>query len=72
MKVISEKNAPTPGKDGAPAEAGLLNEADIEAAAPVMGYGAVKYADLANRLDKDYTFDFDAMLNFAGNTAVPG
>jgi len=72
LKVITEKNAPAPakdGKEGAPAE-GMLSQADIEAAAPVMGYGAVKYADLANKLDKDYTFDFDAMLNFAGNTAV--
>lgn len=58
--VISAKNE----------TAQLLSEADVSAAAPVMGYGAVKYADLANRLDKDYTFDFDAMLNFTGNTAV--
>jgi len=48
----------------------LLNEEEIVAAGPIMGYGAVKYADLSNVLDKDYTFDFDKMLNFKGNTAV--
>jgi len=59
-QVIEDKNA----------SAKLLSDEDVLAASPVMGYGAVKYADLANRLDKDYTFDFDAMLNFTGNTAV--
>merc|ERR1711924_12003 len=51
-------------------EDGLLSEEEVLAAAPIMGYGAVKYADLSNVLDKDYTFDFDRMLNFKGNTAV--
>ena len=59
-QVIDDKNE----------AAKLLSEAEVLAASPVMGYGAAKYADLANRLDKDYTFDFDAMLNFTGNTAV--
>eukprot|EP00658_Telonema_sp_P-2_P056990 TRINITY_DN4544_c0_g1_i3.p1 TRINITY_DN4544_c0_g1~~TRINITY_DN4544_c0_g1_i3.p1 ORF type:complete len:470 (-),score=124.55 TRINITY_DN4544_c0_g1_i3:124-1533(-) len=64
--VISEKNAPAEGSEVAP----LLSPADVEAACPIMGYGAVKYADLRNKFDNDYTFDFDRMLDFTGNTAV--
>jgi len=59
IKVIGESN-----KDD------NLTPEEIIAAGPIMGYGAVKYADLSNVLDKDYTFDFDKMLNFKGNTAV--
>ena len=33
-----------------------------------VGIGAIKYADLANDRIKDYTFDFDRMLSFDGNT----
>lgn len=38
-------------------------------AAQVIGIGALKYADLANDLGRDYVFDWDKMLAFEGNTA---
>jgi arginyl-tRNA synthetase len=40
-----------------------------EVAGPV-GIGAIKYADLSNDRIKDYTFDWDRMLAFEGNTAA--
>ena len=36
----------------------------------VIGYGAVKYFDLRQNRVSDYRFDYDAMLNLEGNTAV--
>ncbi|WP_327110506.1 arginine--tRNA ligase [Nocardia sp. NBC_01730] len=45
---------------------------DAEARAEVaraVGIGAVKYADLSTDRARDYTFDFDRMLSFDGNTA---
>jgi arginyl-tRNA synthetase len=36
----------------------------------VLGIGAVKYSDLASLRTKDYTFSYDRMLRFEGNTAV--
>lgn len=33
-----------------------------------VGIGAVKYADLSKTRTNDYVFDWDAMLNFEGNT----
>jgi arginyl-tRNA synthetase len=37
--------------------------------AEAVGIGAVKYADLANGRQRDYTFSFQRMLAFDGNTA---
>lgn len=55
----------------------LLNErlpgterSEIEHLAKVLGIGAVKYADLASSRTKDYTFSYERMLRFEGNTAV--
>ena len=45
-------------------------ECDIEDLAKTLGIGAVKYADLASSRTKDYTFSYDRMLRFEGNTAV--
>jgi arginyl-tRNA synthetase len=44
---------------------------DVEKAkiARTVGIGAVKYADLSTDRIKDYTFDWDRMLSFDGNTA---
>ncbi|OLF13584.1 arginine--tRNA ligase [Actinophytocola xanthii] len=42
---------------------------DLDAVARAVGIGAVKYADLATDRMKDYTFDYDRMLAFDGNTA---
>jgi len=38
------------------------------ALAPVVGIGAVKYADLSVAHDSEYTFDFDRMVALQGNT----
>lgn len=43
---------------------------EIEHLARVMGIGAIKYADLSCHRTKDYTFSYDRMLRFEGNTAV--
>ena len=37
--------------------------------ARIVGIGAVKYADVSKHRSSDYVFDWDAMLNFEGNTA---
>jgi arginyl-tRNA synthetase len=37
--------------------------------ARIVGVGAIKYADLCNDRTKDYTFDWQRMLSFDGNTA---
>ena len=55
------------------AEAVRAKNPDLDAStqagvARMVGIGAVKYSDLANDLVKDYTFDFDRMLAFEGNT----
>jgi arginyl-tRNA synthetase len=34
-----------------------------------VGIGAVKYADLSKHRTSDYSFNFELMLNFEGNTA---
>lgn len=44
--------------------------AEIERLSRVIGIGAIKYADLSSHRTKDYTFSYDRMLRFEGNTAV--
>ena len=39
-----------------------------EQAAPPVALAAIKYADLSNRLNKDYVFDVDRMVQTTGNT----
>jgi arginyl-tRNA synthetase len=46
-----------------------LAEADLRNIARVVGIGAVKYADLSKHRTSDYSFNFELMLNFEGNTA---
>lgn len=46
-----------------------LAEAELRNIAKVVGIGAVKYADLSKHRTSDYSFNFDLMLNFEGNTA---
>jgi len=41
-----------------------------DAIAKALGIGAVKYADLSGNRIKDYTFSYDRMLKFEGNTAA--
>lgn len=38
--------------------------------AHALGIGAIKYADLSNNRISDYTFSYDKMLRFEGNTAA--
>ncbi len=49
---------------------GQMAEEEMKEAAGIVGYSAVKYFDLKNQRVKDYKFDYDAMLNFEGDTAV--
>ena len=51
----------------------LLDEkgvADNDEIARVLGIASVKYADLSSNRIKDYTFSYDRMLRFDGNTAA--
>lgn len=43
---------------------------NLEKSAQVLGIGSVKYADLSCNRIKDYTFSYDRMLRFEGNTAA--
>ncbi|QBF24688.1 arginine--tRNA ligase [Pseudomonas tructae] len=46
-----------------------LAEAELRTIGEVVGIGAVKYADLSKHRTSDYSFNFELMLNFEGNTA---
>ncbi len=51
----------------------LLAERDVEnldESAKILGIGAVKYADLSCNRVKDYTFSYERMLKFEGNTVA--
>jgi arginyl-tRNA synthetase len=43
---------------------------EIETLARIVGIDAVKYSDLSTHRLKDYTFSYDKMLRFEGNTAI--
>jgi arginyl-tRNA synthetase len=43
---------------------------EIDHLARVLGIGAVKYADLSSNRTKDYTFSYERMLRFEGDTAL--
>lgn len=48
-----------------------LGEADdLDALASALGINAIKYADLSCHRQKDYSFSYDRMLKFEGNTAA--
>ncbi len=46
-----------------------LADEDLRHIGEVVGIGAVKYADLSKHRTSDYSFNFELMLNFEGNTA---
>lgn len=46
-----------------------LDDAELRLIARSVGIGAVKYADLSKHRTSDYSFNFDQMLSFDGNTA---
>ncbi len=47
-----------------------INEESLSHLAKTIGIAAVKYADLSTQRQKDYSFSYDRMLRFEGNTAV--
>lgn len=47
-----------------------MNTQEREELAHALGIGAVKYADLSCHRMSDYTFSYDRMLRFEGNTAA--
>ncbi|MBV8932761.1 MAG: arginine--tRNA ligase [Kutzneria sp.] len=47
-----------------------LTNDELSQIAEQAGIGAVKYADLSTSRTKDYVFDVDRMVSFAGNTGV--
>jgi arginyl-tRNA synthetase len=47
-----------------------LKEEELKELAHVLGINAVKYADLSCQRTQDYTFSFERMLRFEGNTAA--
>ena len=52
------------------AERGIeLEESELRTIARAVGIGAVKYADLSKHRTSDYSFNFEQMLSFEGNTA---
>jgi arginyl-tRNA synthetase len=51
----------------------LLKDRDVEnleESSKILGIGAVKYADLSCNRIKDYTFSYERMLKFEGNTVA--
>ena len=56
LKLVVEKNPDLP-------------DAERREIARIVGIGAVKYADLLPSRQSDYTFSWDKMLSFQGNTA---
>jgi arginyl-tRNA synthetase len=46
-----------------------MDETELRHIASVVGIASVKYADLSKNRTSDYTFSFDSMLSFEGNTA---
>lgn len=55
-ELVKEKNQQMP-------------EQELRHIASVIGISSVKYADLSKNRTSDYTFSFDSMLSFEGNTA---
>lgn len=47
-----------------------LSEKEQKDLAKTLGISAIKYADLSSQRQKDYTFSYERMLRFEGNTAV--
>lgn len=47
-----------------------MNEAELNKTARILGINAIKYADLSGNRSGDYTFSYDRMLRFEGNTAA--
>ncbi len=46
------------------------SDEEVQSLAKILGIDAIKYADLSCHRLKDYTFSYDRMLKFEGNTAA--
>jgi arginyl-tRNA synthetase len=68
--IFEKRQAESKDEEGGVAALSLEDAESVERIARSVGYGAVKYADLKTTRIMDYTFDFDRMLDFKGNTAV--
>ncbi len=66
--VLGPDGRPFKTRDGKAATLDSLLDAAEEEAAPNIALAAIKYADLSNGLQKDYTFDVERMVQTTGNT----
>jgi len=46
-----------------------VDEGELQSMAEILGVDAVKYSDLSSHRIRDYTFSYERMLKFEGNTA---
>ncbi|KAL3902378.1 MAG: hypothetical protein SGPRY_012090, partial [Prymnesium sp.] len=71
MKQGMEKRKEEAEKSGAyGGRAVNMSDEEMDHAARVLGYGAVKYADLKGNRNSNYIFSYERMLDPKGNTAV--
>ena len=70
MRARQREQADKEGAHGGRAGVASMSDAELEHAAAVIGYGAVKYADLKSNRLSNYIFSYDRMLDPKGNTAV--
>ena len=66
--VLGRDGKPFKTRDGSAATLGSLLDAAEEVAAPNIALAAIKYSDLSNGLQKDYTFDAERMVQTTGDT----
>ncbi|QXT62560.1 arginine--tRNA ligase [Tessaracoccus palaemonis] len=66
--VLGRDGKPFKTRDGSAATLESLLDAAEEQAAPNIALAAIKYADLSNGLQKDYTFDAERMVQTTGDT----
>ena len=66
--VLGTDGKPFKTRDGSAATLSSLLDAAEEVAAPNIALAAIKYADLSNGLQKDYTFDAERMVQTSGDT----
>ncbi|UCJ18076.1 arginine--tRNA ligase [Pseudomonas sp. MM211] len=63
-ELVKERNDQRPAKGETP-----FDEAELREIGRVVGIASVKYADLSKHRTSDYSFNFELMLSFEGNTA---
>lgn len=67
-KIVNENDDARKDESGEPAA--VLDVAARARVAEIVGTGAIKYADLHQNRDSDYTFDWDKMLATSGDTGT--